>query len=255
MDKGSVQLMDATLLFSTPFEQAMTLKGRVMRVLRRRRLHAESFAALEGLTLEVSPGETFGIIGANGSGKSSLLKLVAGVYAPSRGHVATTGRVTALLELGTGFHTDLTGRENILLNGLVLGMTRREIVQREEEIVEFSGLGRFIDAPVRHYSAGMFMRLGFSVAAHADPDIFLIDEVLGVGDEAFQHRCFPRIREFQAQGKTILFASHDLATLAALCRRGIWLHQGRVMALGPMPEVVQHYRDAVGKGEGGSIES
>lgn len=256
METGRVALENVSLIYRMRFEQVSTLKGRVLHALHERRAkRMERFWALNNVSFAVESGETFGIIGSNGSGKSSLLKLITGVFPPSEGRVAVTGRVTALLELGTGFHPDLNGRENILLNGLVLGMRREELTKRMESIVEFSGLGRFVDTPVRHYSAGMYMRLGFSVAAHADPDVFVIDEVLSVGDEAFQQRCFPKIHEFQRQGKTIVFASHDLAALSALCRRGLWLHRGKVAAIGEMPEVVRQYRAAVETGKGASVES
>ena len=255
MPPGSVTLESVSLAYRIRPRPVPVARRSLVESLRQRLGRRRRLLALRDVTFEVEPGETFGLIGANGSGKSTLLRLIAGVMEPSHGQIEVCGRVTALLELGTGFHLDLTGRENILLNGLVLGMSKAEIAGRLDEIIEFSGLQQFIDVPVRHYSAGMFMRLGFSVAAHADPDVFLIDEVLAVGDEAFQHRCFPRIQEFQRQNKTIVFASHHLPTLSALCRRGIWLHRGRVMAVGEMTEVVRQYQEAVEKGDGLRVES
>ena len=170
----------------------------------------ETIPALADVSFEVERGEAFGVIGSNGSGKSTLLKIVAGIARPTSGQVVVDGRVAALIELGAGFHPEISGRENIYINGAVLGLSRREIDRKYDEMVEFSGLGDFIDEPVKNYSSGMYVRLGFSVAIHTDPDVLLVDEVLAVGDEAFSHRCLRRIEEFMARGRTVLLVSHSL---------------------------------------------
>jgi ABC-type polysaccharide/polyol phosphate transport system ATPase subunit len=198
-------------------------------------------SALEDVSFSVRPGQTLGVIGANGAGKSTLLKLISRILEPSAGRISVHGRVSALLELGAGFHPDLTGRENVYLNGSILGLSRREMDQRYASIVRFAELERFIDTPVKHYSSGMYMRLGFSIAAHVDPDILLIDEVLAVGDQAFQQKCLDRIQRFRREGKTIVFVSHDLAAVTELCDRVMWLEDGRQMGEGLAREMVDRY--------------
>ena len=244
MQKGAICARGVCLEYHLSRRENRSLKSLAINLLRRRR-SKEVLRALRDVSIDIEPGETFGIVGANGSGKSTLLKVMAGILRPSAGEMRLSGRVTSLLELAAGFHPALTGGENIFINGLILGLSRTQIKQRLDRIVEFSGLAHFIDCPVRHYSAGMLMRLGFSIAVNADPDIFLIDEVLGVGDAAFQRRCFPRIQELQKEGKTIVFVSHSLETLEALCSRGIWLDHGRVAALASMREVIEEYRESV----------
>lgn len=201
----------------------------------------EDFWALRDVSFAVGAGETLGIIGENGSGKSTTLKLISRILDPTSGCIEVNGRVSALLELGAGFHPDLTGRENIYLNASILGFSRREIRQKVADIIEFSELERFIDIPVKHYSSGMFMRLGFAIAIHVDPDILLTDEVLAVGDEAFQRKCLEKIAELQGSGKTILFVSHSMDSIRSLCSRVLWLHQGRVQMLGSAAAVVDAY--------------
>jgi ABC-2 type transport system ATP-binding protein len=201
----------------------------------------EDFDALSAVSLTVHEGESVGILGANGSGKSTLLKLIARIIRPDRGSVTVNGTVSALLEVGAGFHPEYTGRENIYLYGALLGLNRSEINARYGEIVEFSGLERFIDNPVKNYSSGMFMRLGFAVAIHVDPDVILIDEVLAVGDASFQKRCLERIADLQGAGRTIVFVSHDLGTMRELCQRAIWLEEGRVMVDGPADRAIGLY--------------
>ncbi len=195
-----------------------------------------------------------GIVGPNGSGKSTLLKLLAGIVRPTRGSVEVRGRLAALLEFGAGFHPEISGRENIEINGLLLGLSRRQIAERFDAIVRFAELEDFLDAPLKTYSSGMAVRLGFSIAAHSDPDVLLVDEVLAVGDEAFSHRCLEKFAEFERAGKTILVVSHDLALVSQRCRRAIWLDHGRLEADGPAVETVALYRERVAEEEGGEAE-
>jgi len=210
-------------------------------VLRGRRARYEEFWALKGVSFEVPEGSTTGIIGANGSGKSTLLKCLAGILQPDRGSVSVNGRLSALLELGAGFHPDLSGRENIFLNGAILGMTKTEVNSRLDDIIEFSGLGRFIDSPVKNYSSGMVVRLGFAVAINVEPEIMLIDEVLAVGDASFQNRCFEKIEQFRQDGRTIIFVSHGLSDVLKLCKTTIWLEQGLVKESGSSANVIMRY--------------
>jgi lipopolysaccharide transport system ATP-binding protein len=199
--------------------------------------------ALRDVSFEVMPGQSVGLIGRNGSGKSTALKLVARILRPAAGEVMVRGRVSALLELGAGFHSDLTGRENIFLNAAVLGLTDAEVRHRFDDIVAFAELEEFIDMPVKHYSSGMYMRLGFSVAIHVSPDILIIDEVLSVGDQAFKARCVDRIYEMKRQGVTILIVSHNLDTMRKLCTHLIWLENGRIRNMGPAEEVAEQYNE------------
>ena len=201
----------------------------------------EQFWALRDVSFEVAAGQTAGIIGNNGSGKSTALKIVSGIIRPTSGALAVNGRVSALLELGAGFHPDLTGRENVFLAGTILGMRQSEMKKRFDEIVDFSEMERFIDMPVKHYSSGMYMRLAFAVATSVDPDILLVDEVLAVGDSSFQKKCLDRIRSFQKAGRTIVIVSHDLATVTETCSTIIWLHKGSVRQIGPSNQVVTDY--------------
>jgi len=205
--------------------------------------------AISDLTLRIRKGASVGIIGRNGSGKSTLLKLITGIYKPSSGSVTVTGRVAALIELGAGFHPDFTGRENLYLGGVMHGLTRREIDQRFSEIVQFAELEHVIDDPIRTYSSGMFMRLGFSLAIHTDPDLLLIDEVLAVGDAAFVAKCKERITRLRASGKTLLLVSHDLEAVERWCDEVVWLHQGEVMDRGDPRRVIDHYRQFIEAGE------
>jgi ABC-type polysaccharide/polyol phosphate transport system ATPase subunit len=204
----------------------------------------EELHTLKGVSFSVSSGETVAVIGKNGSGKSTLLGIMARVYKPTSGKVEVNGRLSSLLDLGAGFHPDLTGLENIYLNGSILGLSRKELNERLEAIVDFSELGSFIDAPIRTYSNGMVMRLGFSIATQVDPDILLVDEVIAVGDEAFQHKCYNKVKEFQKQGKTIIFVSHDLKAVAEVANRTIWLDSGIIKADGATGSVLQSYLKA-----------
>jgi ABC-type polysaccharide/polyol phosphate transport system ATPase subunit len=209
-----------------------------------------TIAALSGVSFEIARGEAFGIVGGNGSGKSTLLKLIAGILKPTSGTLVTTGRVAALIELGAGFHPEISGRENVYINGAVLGLSRREIDERYDRIVEFSGLGDYLDEPVKNYSSGMYVRLGFAVAIHTDPEILLVDEVLAVGDEAFAHRCLRRIEELLAAHRTVIFVSHSLALVEDLCDRVLWLDGGKVRLAGEPRRVVDAYRQQVAEQEG-----
>jgi len=202
----------------------------------------EKFLALDDVSFNVNHGETFGIIGSNGSGKSTLLKIMAKVLKPTKGEIQVNGTVSALLELGAGFHLDLTGRENIYLNASILGLKRKEINSRFNEIVEFSELERFIDMPVKSYSSGMYMRLGFSIAINVNPDILLVDEVLTVGDQAFQSKCYKVIYDFMRRRKTIIIVSHDLDTISDLCQKVLFLKDGKISEVGDSIKVVSKYR-------------
>ena len=199
------------------------------------------FYALKDVSFCIDSGESLGIVGGNGAGKSTLLSLVAGLTQPSAGRVSVNGRVAALLELGSGFHGDLTGRENVKLNASLLGLTRAEFAEAYERIVEFAGAADIINDPLRTYSSGMVMRLGFSVAIHANPDVLMIDEVLAVGDQNFQTKCLNRVREFKDSGKTLLFVSHVPQMVRQLCERCIWLDQGQVILSGTPDEVIAAY--------------
>jgi lipopolysaccharide transport system ATP-binding protein len=199
----------------------------------------EEFWALRDISFEVPRGETFGIIGHNGAGKSTLLKILSRVTPPTTGEIRLHGRVGALLEVGTGFHAELTGRENIYLNGSILGMRRSEVERKFDEIVDFAEVEQFIDTPVKRYSSGMYLRLAFSVAAHLEPEILIVDEVLSVGDLAFQQKCLGRMGEVASQGRTVLFVSHNLTAVSRLCPRSMLLSRGRKVTEGPTVEVLE----------------
>jgi ABC-type polysaccharide/polyol phosphate transport system ATPase subunit len=201
------------------------------------------FWALQDVTFTVGKGERLGIIGPNGSGKTSLLSLIAGIYAPDRGRVTTRGRVVGLLGLGVGFDSEMSGRSNIFLNASLYGLPRRQIAARLDDIVRFADIGDFMDAPIRTYSSGMVQRLGFAIAAHLDADVLLLDEVLAVGDEEFRHKSTARLHGMCDQGKTIVLVSHDLDSVREMCEQAIWLEHGRIAAAGPAEEVVQTYED------------
>jgi ABC-type polysaccharide/polyol phosphate transport system ATPase subunit len=209
----------------------------------------ETFTAVNGVSFDVPRGSTFGVIGRNGSGKSTMLKLVAGISKPTTGSVRVHGRVSALIELGAGFHPEISGRENVFINGIMLGLTKREVARRFDEIVEFAELRPFIDAPVKTYSSGMYMRLGFAVAIHVDPDVLLVDEVLAVGDESFTHKCLDKFAEFRRRGKTILLVTHSLNLVERFCDEALWLDSGIVRAQGDPRRVVDSYITDVEKSE------
>ncbi len=208
----------------------------------------EVIKAVDGVSFEIEEGETFGIIGENGSGKSTLLKLIAGITQPTSGRIEVNGKVSALIELGAGFHPEISGRENIYINGIMLGLTKKEIDEKFEEIVKFAELEEFIDLPVKVYSSGMYMRLGFSVAINVDPDILLVDEVLAVGDASFVGKCLEKIAEFKKKGKTIVFVSHSLDLVQKICNRAAWMKKGKIVMIGEPKQVVDKYLlDVLGK--------
>ena len=225
-----------------------SVKERIVTLGRAGRAHREEFWALRDVSIDIHSGSTVGLIGHNGSGKSTLLKVIGGIIEPTTGSIAKRGRIAALLELGAGFHPDLTGRENVFLNASVLGLDRKEIEQIFDSVVEFAQIGDFIDTQVKFYSSGMFVRLAFAVAVHTDPDILLVDEVLAVGDEAFQRKCLDKIRTFQEEGRTIVIVSHGLDQIAELCDRVVLLDQGEVVYDGDPPTAVARFRDLL---EGG----
>ncbi|MFN7917577.1 MAG: ABC transporter ATP-binding protein [Vicinamibacterales bacterium] len=210
---------------------------------------AETFPALTDVSFQVPKGSTYGVIGRNGSGKSTALKLVAGITKPTSGTVKVEGRISALIELGAGFHPEISGRENVFINGIMLGLSKAEIQDRFDEIVDFAELREFIDAPVKTYSSGMYMRLGFAVAIHVDPDVLLVDEVLAVGDEGFTHKCLDKFAEFRRRNKTILLVTHSLGLVERFCDEAVWIDDGKVMGHGDPKRMVDMYLTAVEKGE------
>jgi ABC-type polysaccharide/polyol phosphate transport system ATPase subunit len=213
----------------------------------------ETFLALKNVSFSVPRGTTFGIIGRNGSGKSTMLKCVAGITKPTTGRVIVNGRISALIELGAGFHPEISGRENVFINGIMLGLSKREITRRFDEIVDFAELHDFIDAPVKTYSSGMYMRLGFAVAIHVDPDVLLVDEVLAVGDEGFTHKCLDKFAEFRRRGKTILIVTHSLPLVERFCDAALWLDAGEARAAGDPRRVIGAYVTDVGESEEASL--
>lgn len=235
---AAVEVQGVSKRFRLYSERNQSLKAAVMRG---GRAAYDDFWALRDVSLSIPAGATYGLVGENGSGKSTLLKCLARILQPDAGRVVTTGKVAALLELGSGFHPELSGRENVFLNGSILGLSRAEIVRRFDDIVGFAGLERFIDTPVKNYSSGMYVRLGFSVAINVDPDILLVDEVLAVGDEAFQRRCAEKFADFRAAGRTTVLVSHAMGQLRNLCDEVAWLEGGRVKAVGPPGNVVDDY--------------
>jgi len=228
-------------------ERNQTIKSAVMR--RRTSVH-EDFWALRDVSFDVPQGSTFGLIGSNGSGKSTLLKCLANIYYPNEGSIKHFGRIAAMLEVGSGFHTELSGRENIFLNGSILGMSKKEITRKYDEIVDFSGVEKFIDQPVKNYSSGMYVRLGFAIAINVDPDILIVDEVLAVGDSEFQEKCFQKFRDFKAVGKTVILVTHSMGTVKELCDGAAWLNQGVLMSVGASAPTIAEYERSIGHDSG-----
>ena len=241
----AIRLEDVSVRYRVPSERIGTFKEYMIRFLKRQ-IKMRTFWALNNVSLEIRRGEVFGVVGNNGAGKSTLLKVVARVLRPTKGRVVVRGKVAPLLELGAGFHPELTGKENIFLNGALLGFSHRETLDKYDQIVEFSELGEFINAPIRTYSTGMYARLGFSVATASEPDVLIVDEILGVGDESFQKKCAARIAAYSQRGTSILLVSHNMTTIQALCQRAAWLDHGEIKAIGEPDQVVQAYREGAG---------
>jgi ABC-type polysaccharide/polyol phosphate transport system ATPase subunit len=239
-----IRLENVTQRFRVIQERPDTVRELFSKLLRRQSSYHD-FEAVRNVSFEVSPGQMLGIIGRNGSGKSTLLKIIAGVYRPTKGTVRVSGSIAPLIELGAGFHHELTGRENILLNGLLMGYSKRSMLERQERIIEFADIGDFIDAPVKQYSSGMYMRLAFAVATEVDPDILLVDEILAVGDAGFKEKCFDRIRNFRASGKTILLVTHTMPDIEKFCDRVLLLEQGSIVVDGSPQEAVPMYNSLV----------
>jgi ABC-type polysaccharide/polyol phosphate transport system ATPase subunit len=242
MRKGEIQIRDAGVSYRIYREKVSTLKEAVVQRFRHLRT-AEVFWALRHVTLEIRPGEAIALVGHNGSGKSTLLKTIAGVLDPSEGVVAVEGRISPMIELGAGFDPELTGRDNVYLNGAILGFSRKQMEAKFDRIVAFSELGDFVDMPVKNYSSGMYARLGFAIAQDVEPDVLIVDEVLAVGDERFQNKCKARIRDFRASGTTFCFVTHALDTARELCPRAAVLHHGRLAFDGPIDEAWTRYRE------------
>jgi ABC-type polysaccharide/polyol phosphate transport system ATPase subunit len=245
-DNAIIELQNVSVRYRVPHERIESFKEYAIRRLQRRIVHDE-FWALRGVSLQIQRGEVLGIIGRNGAGKSTLLKVVARVLHPTTGRVIVRGRVAPLLEFGAGFHPELSGRENIFLNGALLGFTKKQMAEKCGRIVDFAELGDFIDAPLRTYSSGMIARLGFAIAADVKPDILIVDEVLSVGDEAFQHKSAARMNEFREQGATILLVTHNMATMQKMCQRAMWLDHGTMRLVGTAQMVAEEYQRALGK--------
>jgi ABC-2 type transport system ATP-binding protein len=224
-------------------ERNQSLKSAIMRG--RRSVH-EDFWALKDISFEVPTGSTFGLIGSNGSGKSTLLKCLAKIYYPEKGNISAQGKVAALLEVGSGFHPELSGRENVYLNGSILGMSKKEVTRKFDEIVDFSGVEQFIDQPVKNYSSGMYVRLGFSVAINVDPDVLVVDEVLAVGDADFQEKCRQKFVDFKDQGKTVILVSHAMGQVQDMCDHAAWLSHGDLVAVGEAKPTIDAYLRSLG---------
>lgn len=236
----AIEVVDVSKRFRMYKERNQSLKASLMRG---RRAKYDEFWALRDVGFEIPEGTTFGLIGENGSGKSTLLKCLARILVPDTGNVRVNGSMAALLELGSGFHPELTGRENVFLNGSILGLGKKDIESRFEEIVDFAGIEQFIDQPVKNYSSGMYVRLGFSVAINVDPDILLVDEVLAVGDASFQAKCMEKFADFRTAGKTVVIVSHAMGSMRTMCDHAAWLEHGRLVASGPATDLVDSYID------------
>lgn len=241
--KPVIVLDEVSVRYRAPEEVIRTFKEYAIQVVKRN-VRFREFRALNNVDLQVKEGEILGVIGRNGAGKSTLLKVISRVLIPTEGRVRIRGKVSPLLELGAGFHPELTGRENIFLNGTLLGHSRREIESRLPEIIEFAELGAFIDSPMRTYSSGMWARLGFAVATSWQPEILILDEVLAVGDESFRNKCQVRMQSYRDQGTTTLLVTHDSVLAETLCSRVVWLDHGQVQAIGPSKEIVELYRQS-----------
>ncbi len=239
--KQSIILKDVSVKYRVANDRVGTFKEYIIRRMQGKIFH-EKFYALKGINLAVEEGEIFGLIGHNGAGKSTMLKLIARVLTPTEGRIEVFGSVSPLLELGAGFHPEMSGRENVYLNGALLGFSKKEMDEKYHRIVEFAGLADFIEGPMRTYSSGMWARLGFAVATDTRPDILLVDEILAVGDEAFQKKCFDRINEFQKSGTTIFIVAHGMDIIQNMCQRVCWINQGQLMYIGDPETAIEKYR-------------
>lgn len=237
----AVHVDDVSKKFRLYHERNQSLKSAIMR--RKISVH-EDFWALRDISFDVPTGSTFGLIGSNGSGKSTLLKCLAKILYPETGTITANGKVAALLEVGSGFHPELSGRENVFLNGSILGMSRKEIQGKFDEIVSFSGVEQFIDQPVKNYSSGMYVRLGFAVAINVDPDILVVDEVLAVGDAEFQQKCFQKFEDFKAAGKTVILVSHSMGSVKSMCDHAAWINKGNLELVGEADPVIAAYEQS-----------
>ncbi len=242
MDSGSISISGVTVRYTIPKQVIRSFKEYMISRIRVGRYEYDEFSALNNISLEVASGKAVGIIGRNGAGKSTLLKVVSGIIKPVEGNVSVGGRIAPLIELGAGFDPELTGRENVYLNGTILGMTNKELSHKMAGIEMFSELGEFMDAPLRTYSSGMLARLGFAIATDVDPDILIIDEILAVGDEAFQKKCRKRIDQFREAGVTVLVVSHSLDQVRAMCESVCWIQRGEVKELGPAAKICDAYQ-------------
>lgn len=238
MSETAVRVDHVTKSFRMYHERNQSLKSAIMRG--RTSVH-EDFLALDDVSFEVPAGSTFGLIGSNGSGKSTLLKCLANIYYPNKGAISHSGKIAAMLEVGSGFHAELSGRENVFLNGSILGMSRKDVTRKFDEIVDFSGVEQFIDQPVKNYSSGMYVRLGFSIAINVNPDILVVDEVLAVGDAEFQEKCFHKFEEFKNDGKTVVLVSHSMDTVKTMCDHAAWLSHGELQLAGPAEPTIAAY--------------
>ena len=242
MSDWAVRVNDVSKRFRLYHERNQTLKSAI---LRGKTSKHEDFWALKDISFDVIEGHTHGLIGSNGSGKSTLLKCLAKIYWPTSGSIEYRGRMASLLEVGSGFHLELSGRENIYLNGSILGMSKKEIDSKFDEIVDFSGVERFLDQPVKNYSSGMYVRLGFSIAINVDPDILVVDEVLSVGDEEFQRKSFQKFLEFKKRGKTVILVTHTMPVVKDICDTVTWINNGQMMHTGPAADVVKKYQSSI----------
>ena len=239
---NAVEVKNLSKIFRLHHERNQSLKSAIMRG---RISRYEDFLAIDDVSFDVPSGSTFGLIGSNGSGKSTLLKCLARIYSPNSGRITYKGKMAALLEVGSGFHHELTGKENTYLNGSILGMSKREIDKKYDEIVDFSGVERFIDQPVKNYSSGMYVRLGFSVAISVQPEILVVDEVLAVGDEEFQRKCLEKFRQYKKSGRTVILVSHSMDTVSEMCDQVAWLEKGVLRGVGDSAPVVKQYLDSL----------
>lgn len=246
MTQAAVVVDDVSKKFRLYKEKNDSLKTALMRG--RRSVH-EDFWALNDVSFEVPEGSTFGLVGRNGSGKSTLLKCLAKILYPNSGSITSRGKVASLLEVGSGFHPELSGRENVYLNGSILGMSRKDVAKKFDEIVDFSGVRKFIDQPVKNYSSGMYVRLGFSVAINVDPDVLVVDEILAVGDAAFQAKCKEKFAEFRRAGKTVILVTHSMGNIRDMCDHAAWLDNGSLVQVGDAQSVIKAYTADIDKGD------